>query len=134
LVKRASKIIEVALEKDKGEIGVEDLKKILEQGFCSIIRLFVGMNDQLFQKYVSVVSRDPQNLKSLDLETRILAIQAKALKKAEAIQDCRGDVISLKVDRKCVFEDAFRTIVRLKPHELLQKQFSVKFRKEEGID
>lgn len=28
--KPVSKIIEVALEKDKGEIGVEDLKKILE--------------------------------------------------------------------------------------------------------
>ncbi|EAR83836.2 HECT domain ubiquitin transferase (macronuclear) [Tetrahymena thermophila SB210] len=129
-----NKLIEIVNEEEDKILKVDEFKRILEQGFCQIIKLFVGMDNQLFQKYIRVVSKDPQNLRSLDLDTRLYAIHQKAVKRAQKEQDCTMEIITLKVDRKCVFEDTFKTIMRQKPHQLIQKQFEVKFRKEDGID
>ncbi|KAL4431858.1 hypothetical protein ABPG74_012670 [Tetrahymena malaccensis] len=129
-----NKLIEIVNEEEDKILKVDEFKRILEQGFCQIIKLFVGMDNQLFQKYIRVVSKDPQNLRSLDLDTRLYAIHQKAVKRAQKEQDCTMEIITLNVDRKCVFEDTFKTIMRQKPHQLIQKQFEVKFRKEDGID
>ncbi|KAL4469176.1 hypothetical protein ABPG72_008916 [Tetrahymena utriculariae] len=129
-----NKLIDIVNEEEDKILKVDEFKRILEQGFCQVIKLFVGMDNQLFQKYIRVVSKDPQNLRSLDLDTRLYAIHQKAVKRAQKEDECSMEIITLKVDRKCVFEDTFRTIMRQKPHQLIQKQFEVKFRKEDGID
>lgn len=99
-----------------------------------MIKMFTGLDDQLFRKYISVVSKNPENLKSLDVDTRVMAISQKAIRRASRIENMEGDTIGLSITRGCVFEDSFRAIMREKPCGLVQKQFEVKFRNEEGID
>lgn len=67
------------------------------------------------------MSKDPKNLKSLDVDTRIMTIAAKAIRDANKNDDeDLGDLIPMKINRKCVFEDSFRVIMRLTSRKLVQ--------------
>ncbi|EGR27757.1 ubiquitin- hect domain protein, putative [Ichthyophthirius multifiliis] len=113
------------------------LINILESGFCDLIKLFVGLSDQLFQKYIRVVQKNPQILHHLDLETRILAISIKAIRRAKKRSEKKDfylENINLKINRKCVFENSFQKILTQTANQIIQKQFEVKFKNEEGID
>lgn len=102
-------------------------------GFHDLMKIFLPLDEGIVHLYINIISKKQENLKHLDLDTRIMAIREKALKKASKIEES-SDTMYVRVNRKCVFDGSFKSLCKFQPHQILQGEFEVKFLKEEGID
>jgi len=48
-----------------------------------LVKIYVRLNEKLVSKFIKVIFKQKENLKSLDLYIRVIALREKALKRAE---------------------------------------------------
>lgn len=107
-------MVKAFLDKDN-ILHNEELCSLLLHGFHDLMKIFLLLDEGIVHLYINIISKTPENLKNLDLDTRIMAIREKALKKASKENNIE-ETIYIRVDRKCVFDGSYKCLCKYQPN------------------